>query len=171
MFLSDSVHLQELDEESVQLRRHMDRDGKSHPMAKSEAVVGLERASQVLNASKKFWTDVFSGPLFLRHRDACWAAEEEGELTLITSEPAKLVYSTESRTSLAFLTDPKRVQQFDPSTVIPLRLFWLQQKVLHILSIDFQYFFQDLMTTPSTTMNTWIWRSIGRRATRYFLVI
>ena len=48
-----TVHLQELDEESVQLRRHMDRDGKSHTMAKSDAVVGLERASQVLNASKK----------------------------------------------------------------------------------------------------------------------
>ena len=40
-------NLQELDEESVQLRMHMDREGKSHAMAKPEAVVGLGRASQV----------------------------------------------------------------------------------------------------------------------------
>ena len=52
--------MQEADEEIVQLRRHMDRGGQGHAMVKSEAVAGSERASQVLNTSRRkyFWPDV-----------------------------------------------------------------------------------------------------------------
>ena len=75
----------------------------------------------------------------------------------------------ESRTSLAFLEDSKRVQQFNSSSILPLRLSRLHQKVHHThigLLIANLSLFQDLMTTPSTMTNTSIWRSAGRRVIR-----
>ena len=39
---------------------------------------------------------------------------------------------SEWRASLAFLKDSKRVEQFNSSSILPLPLSWLHQKVLHM---------------------------------------
>lgn len=79
--------------------------GRSWAMSRNGEVWGIGRVRKSI-----------ARPFFLRHRDACWAAEEE-----------------ESRTSLAFLTDSERVQQFNSSSVLPLCLSRLQQKIWWLL--------------------------------------
>jgi len=70
--ISAAVHIsfdshQEVAEESVQLRRNIDRDGQALARVKPKAAVGSERASQVRSGFQSRPYALSSGSCFLRH--------------------------------------------------------------------------------------------------------